>query len=996
MLIRLLGPVELAGSDGAPVEVAGANRRAVLAILALEFGRTVPVERFCELLWGEEPPARSKAALQGHVAALRKALDGSSLQVVTRPQGYVLTGDAESVDAHRFAALVARAEAEPDRAGAAALLDQALGLWHGSALAGTPDTDLRRSLASQLDTARTQALAAWAERLLDLGSGSAAVPALERAVRDDGLQEPLAALLIRCLDQAGRGSEAAAVYHRVRTRLDEELGITPGRVLQAAFASVGAGPADRSAAPAAPPSTVAAALPHAFPTPAAPPSASAVAAAPPSAAAAVSPRAVAAAPSSAFSFPAASPSSSAGAAAVPPEVPGGPGAPGVPAVPGARAPLPAGPAGRMLPRRPPGFVGREAESALLDAECGPERTGGGLAVVVGPAGVGKTATVVRWAHSRAAGFPDGQLFVDLRGFDPAGPADPAEALEKFLRALGVPPTAVPQDPAGRAALYRELTRHKSLLVVLDNARSAAEVTALLPSGTRCATVVTSRNTLEDLLVTDGAVVVRLGTLPPGEARQLLERLLTPARVAAEPEASERLAALCGRLPLALRIAAARIAARPDWTIGQLVDELADERTRLQALDTQGSVSVRTTLTLTHPHLDGTAVRLLPLLTLHPGPEIDAFSAAALLGSSAADARRALDSLAAYHLLDEGTPGRYSHHELIRLHGTELLTERPMAERRRAAAGLLEYALATADRAAALLQPQVRPLERRTGGQPQELPPLTDVRSTLAWFDGEEPVIRGVVLAAAEQGRHVPAWQLAHSADALYRSSGRPAHGLECLRAGLEAALRTGDRTATARLEALTARALCATGRPQEALPPAIRAAEGTGPQDGDAHVLALSVLVRVLTGLGRLAQAEQVARTARALVGDPRPTGHAVCVLAAAAELDLRSGRADQALRHARQCQDLLADRPEVPARLLALETEARALHLLGRGAEAEARWTEALAGCESAGVPALRALVERRLGAFLAESGRFVEAAGHLSRAAEWYGRTGSAQGSA
>ncbi|MGW2546039.1 NB-ARC domain-containing protein, partial [Kitasatospora sp. NPDC001574] len=197
---------------------------------------------------------------------------------------------------------------------------------------------------------------------------------------------------------------------------------------------------------------------------------------------------------------------------------------------------------------------------------------------MGPAGTGKTATAVQWAHDATAAFPDGRLFADLNGFGPGPRAEPTLVLGRFLRALGVPEGSLPEDPAARAALYRSLTHGRRLLVVLDNVRDAQDVTELLPTGPACATVVTSRSSLEDLVVTEGAALLRLGALPAEDARRLLERLIGPARVAAEPEAAGRLAELCDRLPLALRIAGARLAARPGWAIADLVPELADEST----------------------------------------------------------------------------------------------------------------------------------------------------------------------------------------------------------------------------------------------------------------------------------------------------------------------------------------------------------------------------------------------------------------------------------
>ena len=631
MGIRLLGPIELRTVTGEPAELAGPKRRAVLALLAIEFNRTVPLTRFFELLWDGEPPAQARAALQGHVAALRKVLDGTAFELRTLAPGYLLTGDPEQIDLLRFDALAARAETAPgDDGSAAGLLKQALDLWYGAPLADLPDTALCRALGDRLDEARARVLTSWAERQLRLGHGGSAVPALEQYVRGNGLREQAVALLMRCLHQDDRVPDALDVYHRARARLDEELGIAPGPALREALGAVLRDESAGHPAPYAPQPGPAATSPPARRRP--------------------------------YDHPAVAA------------------------------------AGLALPRRPEGFVGRAAEYRWLDRECGPERTGGGLAVVTGPAGVGKTATVVRWAQDAAPGFPDGQLFVPLRGFDPAGPASPTEALGLLLRGLGLPESAVPDDPAARAALYREETRRRRLLVVLDDARDAAQVAALRPAGARCATVVTSRTTLEELAVTQGAALLGIEALPAADATQLLTCLLPPGRAAAgaaEQESVRRLTVLCDRLPLALRIAAARLASRPGWTVAALADELADERTRLLLLDTPGDVGLRGRLTMTYRQLPWDAAQLLALLAVHPGNEVDAYAAAALLGTDMPRARLALASLTEHHLLAEHAPGRYRQPGLIRTFGAELLAEQGESVRYDAAGRLLDHYLAAA-------------------------------------------------------------------------------------------------------------------------------------------------------------------------------------------------------------------------------------------------------------------------------------------------------------
>ncbi|MDH6707811.1 DNA-binding SARP family transcriptional activator [Kitasatospora sp. MAA19] len=905
MGIRLLGPVELRHGTGADdgtdsaVPVGSAQRRAVLALLALELGRTVAVGQLLELLWAERPPTRAKAALQGHVATLRRLLDGSGLAITTSAPGYRLTGHPEAVDALHAEALAARAAATDDDTTAAALLERALRLWRGAALADLPATPLAAALAARLDDTRTELLTAWTRCLLRLGRGHAAVPALEQSVRADGLREPTAALLVRCLHQSGRGADAVRLHRQATARLDEELGVGPGPELRAALAELTeAGEALTDGAP-----TI-----------------------------------------------------------------------------------------RHFPSAPDGFVGREAEERWLDHHGRAEQGGGGLAVVVGPAGVGKSATVLRWAHRAAAGFPDGRLFADLRGFDPAGPADPAQILGRFLRSLGLPEQAVPEGLAARADLFRALTRRRRLLVVLDNVRTAAEATELLPAGPACVTVLTSRNTLEELVVTDGAALLHIDALPASDAHRLLEHRLTAERVAAEPAAAARLIELCDRLPLALQITADRLAARPGWKLASLVDELADERTRLTALRTDGgAVSVRTALSRTYPHLPGPARRLLALLTAHPGTTTDVSAAAALLAADAETARHALGSLAAHHLLTEPAPGRYGRHDLVRLYGAELFDGLPAERRDTAFQRLADYELAAGGHAVQRTNPHYRPY-RPPGPGPQALPRLSDVRATLDWCRAEEPVLRALVTAAAERGDHERAWRLAEVTAVLYYGADRVVDRLSCLRAGLHAARLDGGREGLAAMEAATACALGTVGYVAEALPLAARAVDRTTPEDGDRHIHALSVLSSMTALSGDPAEADRISRAALALVRSSGLRQHAATILSNAAAIKLSLGDPAAALAHARETHTLLPHRPSANAAIWAVVSEALAHQSLGDRDRAELAWHDALHRCRSTGNVRLHALAHRQFAEFLTVGGRSAEAATHHHAAAELYTAHGDA----
>ncbi|MFB7473484.1 BTAD domain-containing putative transcriptional regulator [Kitasatospora sp. NPDC056184] len=1014
MFVRLLGPVELRTPDGRSVEPAAAKRRATLALLALELGRTVPVGRFFELLWGDTPPARARAALQGHVAALRKVIAGSDLVLSTRPPGYRLDGPAHAVDSLLFERLVTQAAAENAPAGdeaAAGLLRRALDLWHGpEALADLPETDLRDALADRLRKDRSRALEAWADRLLRLGLGADAVSELDRALESDPWNEPLAALLVLCLNQAGRPWDALNTYHRTRRRLAADLGVGPGSALRSAVSGLHAEEPARRPAGTAPVriiglprqggTTAAAAAPAAaprspLPAPAPTTAPASAPAPPPFASCKPTPRAstvrgegrsLGRVPSQADAFP---PTPAAHLAA-----PDRRATPTHLAAPDRRATPTHLAAPDQLPRPTTGFVGRSAELRTLGERL---RHGGGIGVLVGPAGTGKTATAVRWAHDAAAAFPDGRLFADLNGFGPGRPAEPAAVLGRFLLALGVPEAALPGDRAARAALFRSLTRERRLLVVLDDVRDARHLTDLLPSGPYGATVITSRSSLEDLVVTEGAAPLRLGPLPAEDARGLLEHLLGRARVAAEPEAADRLAELCGRLPLTLRITAARLATRPGWAIADLLPELADERTRLNALDTRGSSSLRAALDLTLAHLPDTAAHLLALLAVHPGTETDVPAAAALLGADPADAGAALAALAAHHLLTETSPGRYRRCDLVRLYGTELLDARPADERAEAVEALADHYLAAVAHGAALLQPApgAAPAGAGTGGGVRRAvravrARFPTVRSALDWFQAEEPAVRGLVTAAAEGGDAHRAWQLAYRADGLYYSVGRRADRLSCLRTGLDAAGRTGDPAAVAAMEAVTARALSGRGRTAEAHRLARRAVDRTDGTRDTVRVQALTVLAVTTAAGGRPAEAVRLGERAIALAEAQGHAEHAPYALSNTAGLYGLVGEPARALRRAREARALLSEHPLAVFQLSAMINEAHALHLLGRSTEAETAWRQTLERCRLAGAVHPHAVAERHFADFLLASGRAPEAVGTLRSARGLYQRLG------
>lgn len=331
-------------------------------------------------------------------------------------------------------------------------------------------------------------------------------------------------------------------------------------------------------------------------------------------------------------------------------------------------PAPGGPVHRRgcCPGRPARFLGREDQLAALTTVLTDGTTGESpLAVVAGPAGVGKTACAVQWAHLYAGSFPDGQLFADLRGFGEGDEAAPAEILGDFLLALGTPPEQVPSSAQAASALFRSLVAERRLLVVLDNARSSAQVRPLLPGGPHCATVVTSRSRLDGLVATDWARPVGLQTLGHEEGAALLGAMLGPDRVAEDPAAARELVDLCDGLPLALRAAAAQLTARPRWRLARLAAALRDERRRLALLSAEDT-GIAAALRMSVARLSADDARLLSALATSADGHLNASLAAALAGYDPERTQDGLDRLTEMHLVDEEATDVYTISTLTQL------------------------------------------------------------------------------------------------------------------------------------------------------------------------------------------------------------------------------------------------------------------------------------------------------------------------------------------
>jgi DNA-binding SARP family transcriptional activator len=474
---------------------------------------------------------------------------------------------------------------------------------------------------------------------------------------------------------------------------------------------------------------------------------------------------------------------------------------------------PAAPAPRELPLDVTAFTGRAAELAELDRLLGGPVAGTGagasarglpttaavISAVSGTAGVGKTALAVHWAHRAVERFPGGQLYVNLRGYDPDRPVTAAEALAGFLRALGVPGPDIPPGRDQRAARYRSLLAGRQMLIVLDNASQAEQVRPLLPGTPGCAVLVTSRDALAGLVARDGAARLDLDLLPLDEAVALLTELIGEPALA-DPDATAELARQCARLPLALRVAAELAAARPRVPLADLVADLSDQQRRLDLLNAAEDprTAVRAVFSWSYQQLSEQAARMFRLLGIHPGPDISVPAAASLAATAEADARRLLRELARAHLVAEHVSGRYALHDLLRVYAAEQASHTDSDTQRHEATGrMLDHYLHTTARAALLQDPAKEPVvlaPPRPGtaaGQPG------DQRQALTWFETERRVLLATVTLAAASGFDSHAWQLPWAMSPFLHARGHWQEHAATQRTAVAAATRLGDTAALA-------------------------------------------------------------------------------------------------------------------------------------------------------------------------------------------------------
>lgn len=674
-----------------------------------------------------------------------------------------------------------------------------------------------------------------------------------------------------------------------------------------------------------------------------------------------------------------------------------------------------------LPYDMPGFTGRKKELRHIRGLA--RRDGIRIIAIDGMGGSGKTSLAIKAAHLLSGDYPDGQLHVDLRGYAPEeDPVVPVNAMGVMLRALGVPEERIPDKAAGRTELWQRTVSGKRLLICVDNASRAEDVRSLIPTGTSgCLVLVTARRRLFDL---DGAEWISLGVMAPEESADIITETLGAERVAGEPEAAAELARLCGHLPLALRIAVARLGNRPRWTVRYMVDRLRDETRRLDELSV-GERSVAATLRLSYQALDEETRAAFRLLAVHPGSSIDAYAAGALLGGAARDGEDVLELLLDVHLVQQPEIGLYAYHDLVGTFARRLLGGVPEDAAAAGVERLLGYYFTVTERACATLFPGRR--EIATGIRPSgvDLPDLRDGDPARAWFAREQGTLMSVVGLALQHGHdryavclarnlafYLNAHGLLEDFESVCRSAvdaarrldddlllgvslanlgvaywelGRFTEGIDVAEEGRTVAARMGDRATQAHSDSTLGLYKSLLGRFPEALDHLLAAVDGErelGLRRAEAE--SLTVLSTLYEQWGRYDEAACAARRALDLcreLGQPENEFVATIDLAIA-QVGLGGyGQAEGLMTRARaMCDD--TREPGMVAMAMALSAEIA--QRLGQADRAAGYARAALEHAGASASPLRRVKVENMVGRLFHRRGEYAEAGALHGRAWE------------
>jgi tetratricopeptide (TPR) repeat protein len=816
---------------------------------------------------------------------LRRLLPEGTLR--SSSPGYLLEVAEDEFDVTVFGRTVAEGRAAVGRGKLALgrqLMRQGLGLWRGPAFAMVT-SPMVRAEAAGLDELR---LATWEECIeteLRMGRGREVVGELTTLADLYPLREELRRQLMVALYRAGRQADALAVYRQARAHLAEELAVEPSQRLSDVHDRILRGDADLLG-----------------------PGSLAVVSTP-------------------------SPHREAPATAT------------LGSIPAPRRAAAAPQAAAQLPIDVCGFAGRGEELALLDSILAAgQRTSqaaAAMAVITGTAGVGKTTLAVHWAHRMRHLFPDGQLYVDLRGFDPDGMAvEAAQAIQDFLHALGVSGQQIPAGLAAQAALYRSLLTDRRVLVVLDNARDVDQARPLLPGSAGCAVLVTSRDRLTGLVVREGAHLVSLDLVSTAEAAQMLAARLGPARVAAEPEAVDQIIGCCARLPLALAIVCARVAAQPGFPLAVLAQDLVGIKHSLDALDDgDATASIRAAFSCSSRTLSTEAARMFRLFALYPGTHLTRDAAASLAGLSRTSVTQVLAELSRAHLITEHAPGKFRFHDLLWTYATELVyTVDSSSDRQAAMHRMLDHYLQAACAAAMLADPSRVTVTLVSPLPAVQFTTFASRDEAVAWFAAERPTLLAVIQQAARTGFDAHSWQIAWALadDLFYRSDW---HGLTVAHhAALDAATRLGDSLGMAHAHRGLAGADTSVGQHDDAcahLEQALSLFHQAGRPADEAHILRNLGLIMRRTG--RFSEALAFQAKALELCQESGSRSGYARVLNGIGSVRALLGNYQQALI---DCQEAL----QLSKELDDLRSQGDALHLIGYCHHRSDRYSQAAA----------------------------------------------------
>ncbi|MBO3089349.1 AfsR/SARP family transcriptional regulator [Cellulomonas dongxiuzhuiae] len=828
--LRLLGAPH-ALVDDRPVDLGAPKQCAVLVGLALRAGRAVGHDALVDGTWGEGAPASARGSVHTYVSGLRRVLGPDVLR--RTPTGYVLAVPADAVDAldvERRARSARDAREASDLRGALVGIDSALGLWpSGDVLAGVPGP-FAAEQRTHLAQLRVRLLVERTELLVASGAGPAVLADAADRLMFEVATYPYDERLRCALMSALAGSGRTAAALEQYDDLRRQLAEGLG---------IDPGAAARAA--------------HAR---------------------------ILVVPGARHPALRRPPTSDrpAGLEDLP--------------LPAAQPPADPRVAPAQLPPDLAAFVGRSRELVeVLRAAAGPD--GPRVVSVVGVGGVGKTTLAVRTGHMLRDRFTDGQLYVNLRGFDPRHPpVTPSTALRQLLAALGV--LSAPQQHDQLVALWRSMVADRRLLVVLDNAASTEQVEDLLPGSPSCFVLVTSRDRLGGLAVRHGARSVPLARFEPAEARELLEGTIGADVVAREPDATRRLVELCDALPFALRIAAEQVHTGPGASIGEMVARLVDSRHRLDVLDLDDgpSASVRGVLATSTAALDAEQRRALCLLAVLPCQSTSVLATAALVDVAPARAAQLLDQLHDHHLL-EAVDGRYAMHDLTRAHAAELAERLGEDERAAARERLLAWYVCTLVASTHHRRLQFDPPPPR-----HELPLLADAAALLRWTLAELANMTALVRDGHAHGHHRPVWQMVALLFETYYAAAGATEWLDSLRVASRSARALGDTRAQAVLLNHESVACSRLGRNDASVQ---RLREALRLLDGDRWWYRVSVVSNLASTLREAAQYDAALVAAHDAHAAARDLGDGYYQVAAGdvlCELYAELGDWDAAVRH--------------------------------------------------------------------------------------------------